>query len=463
MTLYVQGWPHTTCGQSDTMLEIRRVPLPGFVEYALDSAAEASEIDACTNNVLRLYGEPAPLEEIVGPPLARAEIQEWVDAIVRGEKPENRREANAIAMTAYASSLLAQLDEQWRGALIYDGLRGLSYQISSVSEIISSWAITDAVQGGSSERFKHGREVQLDRHRNPYRRVYRRLCAPSFIRHYAKRLGQGEIGSLLRSTEHMLALLQTVPHSCIRKDPQIWSAFDEQLEFFRQNRTQRIAEEETRLWQGAFTEERAQAQIDPKRKKLLKRASKMASGVLGQAATGALARGEKIKVEGPSLVLQLQKRGMLSDFGHSTLDVQLLDHAGVPLADLCIYQDNVPAIDQAVGLSLMVQSGLEEQLLDEANLIRVTEAGAENALVAAKQRSCTAAAIDWAAQNFAGARSSHFRGHWTWEEERAWQKKYWEATKQVWIDAIVVRVLGRNRKLVQSLLGQERLNEVPDL
>ena len=426
-------------------LLIRQSPLPGPVEYSIDGATEAAEIDACTSSTLRLYGDPATLEEIVGKPLTEAQIIERREMWARGQRPETVPRAQiARHMMAHADDILVNLDERRRGALIYDGLRGVRFSISTMCEVYSNWALTDTIEGGSMERFKEANEIRLDRFGRPYRRTYRKLCSPSFIRRYIRH--SRELDTMRVSTTVLLRRLNAVPVRCVRNDPEIWADMDAQLAAFVEHRKKQVAEEERIFWRNAIpADPRATPKADPKRRKILKRASAIASSVLGVAAVNALARGEKIKVDGPTLSIEMKKRGMLSDVGHGGLSVSLVDHSGVLLADLCIYQDSIPVIDQAVGFALMVQSGLEKEFVDEANIIRTTPSGEANPMVVERYKKSLAANII--------NTPLHMRGRWSYDQEREWSRKYLAATRPVWVDVMTTALLGRSRKTVEAILA----------
>jgi hypothetical protein len=433
-------------------MEIRRTPLPGHVEYTLDAATECGEIDACTSSTLRLYGDPERLDAIVGKPLNAEDITARL-AIPADRRPQqifssqNDRIKIAVQLMASADDILPQLEDQRRGALIHDGLRGVRFQMNSLCEVLADWALTDTVEGGSLEAFKKGRAILLDKRGAPYRRTYRMLCSPSYIRRYVKRIHSEEIGSLRRSVSVLTARIETVPRNYVYSNEIVWADMEEQLASFREHRSREVAELERRLTArdmeivpSAFKQ--LPTHMDPKRRKLLKRASKIASSVLGVQAVNALARGDKIKVEGPTITLQMQKRGLLTDFGHGQLSVAILDHSGVPLADLCIYQDKVPVIDQAVGFALMIQSGMEKELVDESNIIRATADGEKNELIAEKTRSTIN-------RELGGIRQ--ISGRWGYETHRQWARRYWEETKPIWLDTVAVAVMGRNRKMFATL------------
>jgi hypothetical protein len=419
------------------MLPIRQTPLPPPVEYALDSAAEGGEIDLCTSSTLRLYGDAIALDELVGRPR--------MTRFAAGQKPENTRRVAALKMMDMADEILPQLDLERKGALIHDGIKGVRLSINSISEAMCSWALEDAVEGGAMEAFK---PVPLvDRHGRPHRRIMRRLCSPSFIRRYVKRSDQ--LYELKSSMTRLLQRVQSVPLRYVTaNDDLLWRDMDAQIAAYREHRRGQREQEEREFWRRAIpTDQRPEApKLDRGKRKILKRASKIASSVLGVTAVNALSRGDKIKVDGPSLSLQIQKRGMLTDTGHGTLDIAFTDHGGALLAKLCVYQENIPAIDQAVGFALMMQSGLEKELLDEANLTTVTDEGQRNEMIVGRH-----------AKAIAGSRTGvrfvgrHMR--WGYEQEQAWRQIYWLKTKPMWTDTVTVVVLGRNRKMIERIAG----------
>ena len=293
------------------------------------------------------------------------------------------------------------------------------------------------------ERFKEANEIRLDRFGRPYRRTYRKLCSPS-----SSVAISDTLANLTRpvSDHSSVTPAQRGASRCVRNDPEIWADMDAQFAAFVEHRKKELAEEERIFWRNAIpADPRATPKADPKRRKILKRASAIASSVLGVAVVNALARGEKIKVDGPTLSIEMKKRGMLSDVGHGGLSVSLVDHSGVLLADLCIYQDSIPVIDQAVGFALMVQSGLEKEFVDEANIIRTTPSGEANPMVVERYKKSLAANII--------NTPLHMRGRWNYDQEREWSRKYLAATRPVWVDVMTTALLGRSRKTVEAILA----------
>jgi hypothetical protein len=239
--------------------------------------------------------------------------------------------------------------------------------------------------------------------------------------------------------------------------------FDEQLAAFREHRRIEFEAEERAFYTevlGPARERNRYRRLPQKlrrkaqegNKKILKRAVKIASSVLGVHAVSALARGDKINVEGPNMTLQMQKSGFLTDMGMHAIDVAMLDHSGELLAKLCVYQDKVPAIDQAVGFALMVQSGMEKELVDEANIVTLTPAGQSNIIIAERQQRALQSVERMGAPALNCAQRNRIQfGH---DQDRWWHRKYWEETKHIWIDTVTAAVLGPHRKMFNALAAQ---------
>ena len=96
---------------------------------------------------------------------------------------------------------------------------------------------------------------------------------------------------------------------------------------------------------------------------------------------------------------------------------------GVRLADLCVYHENTPALDQLTALSLAMQAGEEDEILKTANLSRVTDAGRAHPLILER-----------------GIAERRVRRY---DEVREKNEAYWLETKQMWTDTLGVFVLGR--------------------
>lgn len=454
------------------MLAVRDDILSSAIERALDSAAEAGEIDACTASVLRLYGCERDLERIVRSHSV-SEAEMVADVVENGVRRtgamiswRGRRESMAARFVALADELFFQIDAPLRGALLWDGLGSLRAAALSMANVLSAWALVDEVQGGCLENFRRGRHVALDRHHSPHRRAWRRLCSPSFVRRYVRR--SSELGPLRGSADALRRRLAATPTACVRDDHSVWCDLEERLATWRAEHQKRLEDEDRQFWQRSILTEttaekrrlgkRLPALLERRRRSVLRRAAATAASVIGPAAVGALARGELIELEPcDDLVLRVRPRRGLASRGHGVLDVAAHAPGGELLAELCVYQDGVPALDQVVGLALMARSGLAGQVIDEANLTLVTEAGAEHRVVGARHRRALES------DQF---RAWHDRRHerardrrWTHDEELAWCRQYWAKTRALWVDATEVAAMGRSRKMIYSLTRGVAISE----
>ena len=93
------------------------------------------------------------------------------------------------------------------------------------------------------------------------------------------------------------------------------------------------------------------------------------------------------------------------------------------LANMCLYHDKTPALDQLTAIALAVSAGEEAEIMQTANLSRVTAAGRAHPLV--QQR-------------------GHGEARWRPRDDVARKNEaYWQDTRDVWTECIGVFVLGR--------------------
>jgi len=439
-------------------MEVRTTALPGHVEYHIDCATEGGEIDWCVSNTLRLYGDADVMDEIIGSPLTIQDIRDRVARLPL--RPWNNRRSIAEELTAHAEKILPQLPIERQGALIYSGIASLFFIIASSTEYWSNCAISDAIDGGYLEPYRRGRHLRIGRNGKPFKNMMRRLHSPSFIRRYVKR--SEPIEELRQVANAALRRLDLVPIGLVRD-----AGEDLRRELNAQMEAGRIAlrEREDRMTEAFRAEaaagRKAVRQMRAKvraRRRVLKRASVMAAGILGMATVGALARGEPIRIDGPTVTLEVQRRTSLAAIGHGTLAISLLDHGGTRLADLCVYIDDTPAIDQVTGFALCMRSGLEAEVLKTANLTMVTPAGKGHPAIATRRVNQIAEELlrprDEVMER---AAARHIQRRTTWEDERTRNEAYWKATEKIWLAAVAARVLGSNRRALAALCSRTKL------
>lgn len=112
-------------------------------------------------------------------------------------------------------------------------------------------------------------------------------------------------------------------------------------------------------------------------RKALGRSFTLLSSIAGRRTARACIDGEAIVVEGRRFVFRLRVANLRST-AHGAIEVFVTDKDGVELAALCVYIDETPALDQMAALILNVTSGNEDEIIRRANVIRSTQAAAEN-------------------------------------------------------------------------------------
>jgi hypothetical protein len=396
------------------------------VEYFLDCAQEAVEMDACTAMTLRLYGDDASLL-----PLATQRFCSF-----------RKRLDHCMSMAEIADGILARLPPARRAGLVHLGLRGVSYETVQMAEVFSNWAIDDATEGGDLEPF---RDRPRCRGGTIFKRTARRLHSPKFVRRYVKHHA--------READHLQALADLV----IRRARELPgpAALDRSL---------------TEDWRAQLNhrktvEQRVSRRDARKARKVVLRSLRSALGICGPETVTAFLRGEEVKLVGAESILVLRKRGLLTDRGHGCVSVGLLDRNGIRLADLCTFVEGTPTLDQLSAFALWMGSGEDRAVLETANVITLSPAGEGHPLLARKAETRLRIrdealaelvrlvgpdrAADLIGEPIAGRRP--FIRQITYEERRARNDAYWEETKGHWIEAMMVMIVGyRNFPILKA-------------
>ncbi|WP_456717694.1 MULTISPECIES: hypothetical protein [unclassified Bradyrhizobium] len=122
--------------------------------------------------------------------------------------------------------------------------------------------------------------------------------------------------------------------------------------------------------------------IEQKRKekrlrKAINRSYALLSSIAGRQTARACIDGDTIVVDGKKFDFRLRVANLRST-AHGAVEVFVTDKDAVELAALCVYIDQTPALDQMAALILNVTSGNEDEIVRRANIIRSTQAAAEN-------------------------------------------------------------------------------------
>lgn len=122
--------------------------------------------------------------------------------------------------------------------------------------------------------------------------------------------------------------------------------------------------------------------VEQKRKekrlrRAINRSYTLLASVAGRHTARACIDGDTIVVDGKKFDFRLRVANLRST-AHGAVEVFVTDKNAVELAALCVYIDETPALDQVAALILTVASGNEDEIVRRANIIRSTQAAAEN-------------------------------------------------------------------------------------
>lgn len=449
-------------------MELREGPLPGLVEFFLDSALEEGEIDGCTYMTCRLYGYSEILYPIADGPFEGL----------------RRRLSKCDEMSAHADDILEKLPVERRLGLLWEGAASIPTEISRLAPVLAYWAIGDEVEGGYLLPFKRPRKVMKDG--SVPKGIWRRCCSPGWIHRYIKN-DKSAVARRKRCYETMHRVTRFAEGRLPLADDSLHEAMMRQMT--RRTNDPAYAEEWSRVtddrilrhglghletkFSGTSAAAKAQILAERKqrrlelshRKKVLKRAVPLAIDVLGEDAVRDLAHGKPLMLMGTECGFLVRPRASLATRGHGGLSVELVDSEHKPLASLCVYYKNTPVIDQVTAMALEVKSGLEREIVATANIIRAPAEAWEHPVMAfhnLQRRTIEA---------FGGAdlgpdRVLHRYSDWdrlTKEREAL----YWFKTGDIWIRDLTIFCVGAKAAptimsvVKKAIDAQNRLNAQP--
>lgn len=123
---------------------------------------------------------------------------------------------------------------------------------------------------------------------------------------------------------------------------------------------------------------RAQKQKERGLRKAITRSYRLLGSIAGAETARACLDGDQITVAGRNFDFRLRVANLRST-AHGAIEVFVTDKSAVELANLCIYIDQTPALDQMAALILDVTTGNEDEIIRRSNIIRSTEAATSNA------------------------------------------------------------------------------------
>lgn len=388
-------------------MTIQATPFAPDVQWYLDCALEHGELDAGSHVALRLYATRREVTDIIDgvPPIGYYLSDRTVSARLR----------TTSRLADLADRLLADQHIDRRGAVAWAGIQHLKSEVDSLAWCCATWAIEDEIKGGCLKPYIRTAMSTYQRRYEISPKLRRRLYGPNWVRRYVKT--NDDARTLRNKGSRALVRLAGVDLGSVRSAGDVIARdIKAQHEGYRRW-NEHIVRNMASMFSVTDREQRS-------RRKVLKRAASTAVALIGRDPVSDFVAGRVVTLKGETINLEIGRIGSSAVIGHSGLHVTAACPAtGVRLADLCVYHENTPALDQFTALGLAMQAGDEAEIIKTANLSRVSEAGRAHPLI-------------------------QDRGL----PERAWRPRddvqekneiYWQETKQMWIDTLGVFVLGR--------------------
>lgn len=357
------------------MIELLSLPLHAYV--VLDTLYDDNLIDEGTYLTVMARMPHAEASALFD----EMETYEQRSAHSKTGKLAGKREFGK-ELTARADAVIAGLAADERHAIAELRRKWLSRHCMSLAWFFAISSFEDQTTGGCLEPYL--REVRIHPNGRPFRKVWRLIHSPEFIRD--KVAGEHESTAFAADAKRILA------------EPAAASVDTDLVDRWRQRIEEErgIARDENwRLFMRRHGDPMAPYVLTPKalekRRRVLKRAFRTAVRVLSPADVSKFARGDSIRLEGQCLDLIIERGGSLAGIGAHQLGISVAARGGGRLADLCLYIDKTPALDQLTGLALAMAAGEDEQIVRDANVIRVYPAGENHPLLMGRKRAQVAA------------------------------------------------------------------------
>lgn len=405
-------------------MDIRLTPLDDRDQCFLDSAAESGEMTAACTAVLGLHGDARRIAAIIN------------DRVLGPGCGHRTRRGLCARLSGYGYELLAEMPEQRRAGFLAIGLSGALHWTAEIVHALTSWAYEDMTTGGALENFRS--IPRCDHRYRATKGVARKLHAPGWIARYV-RLNDTvlEARDVVRPLLEMCRATIPDPHHL-----EISADFERQMSAFRLvwAKTERgpdyigapgfdaptLSSYEHITRDTPISRPKPYLVLEKKQRRVIGRAAVMAAAIIGSSAVSAFARGEPVVLPGSDIDLKITRIASSASIGHGRLGVSVLDRGGEHVADLCVYIDGTPALDQLTALALHMQAGLERDVIETANVIRYGAAAADHPVF--KER-------------VANRRAGPVVNSWDLRRE-AWIE-YREATKHLYLREVRKVVFGR--------------------
>lgn len=446
-------------------------PLPPDVAYVIDQMMEDDLIDSGTYAALNMYADRKALDDVLdGSPFDRRREPKdaAIEAIAVDSQPLEpvpldtmrelgrlciaRKRALALAVVRLTDRTLHDLPDSIQGAIAFESIRWLRKTIKSLACHEADWAYEDATVGGAMMPHRH--VVRLDGLGHAFKRDMRRLNSRSFIARYVRRCDS--IASFEPMAKLLLDRAQRVPLMFLKDTLQDHVAVLEQ---------RRVAakEDALRRFIDAYQAEKNDRKASPRperkrairyRRQVIKRALKTASAIVGDRVVSAFVRGEWVCFDGCRFDIMVRCVFSVARLGHGSLDVRAVESGNPlkPLADLCVYIEDTPALDQLTGFWLLMTAGREDELIRTANVIKSYPAGDVHPAFAERAKERRLAdhignADNWTALPPTPRKRSGNRWY-DRAKQRQLNESYTAATEPIWVERLTLELCGRRGKLL---------------
>lgn len=393
-----------------------QAPLPHDIQYILDEALEQDDLNGFDHLVLTLFADRQQLEYIISAPRPSG----W----------KNGTAPMCLVLDELAHNTADNLPIEEQTALIAASLLREKPRLESLAWCHADWNYTDSTEGGALKPFK--RRARVDSRDRPIGQIKRRLRDQRSINRFVA-------GVDCESTFHAEKL--ALPLRQRRVWPDHPSQADQLEQYFaEQHRRYNAARERATAQYMSQSHKQPVRQRKREQQSLRKaviRSAEAASAVIGRGNVMTLARGEPVFITGQEVTFRLAIR-QLHQLGHGALDIHLCDKTGINrLADVCLYFDDTPALEQVAAIAMHIEAGEELELVKTGNLSNISPAGAMHPVVGERLKQRRAAAEDLAnmiAQNSQLHRQAHS------DMRRILRSEYADKSTPLYLEPLIDRV-----------------------
>lgn len=380
-------------------MKIQTTPLDDHDYHSLDAMVEFGDLDCGSYLALVLFAD-------------RDEIRH----LFHCDEDPGWRFRISQRLTAVADRVFVELPIEQQGHLTYAAITHGCRTLRTVANTYADWAITDMCEGGALAPFKRNYKHLYD-FRIP-NRTKRKLYSRKWIKRYVR--SAKETSTLKILFKNIFRRMDSLPFECVVDGE----------DFIQTSLELQIAALNSRNVRPAAA--RTITREEKKRRKVLKKSMRAARSLVPASDLTAFIRREDIMVRGQNLILKVKRSRSIMSEGHGVLSVSVHDLEERHLANLCVYFEDTPAVDQLIAMMLYVSSGCEAEFIRAANITYLTGLGKDHPML--KDRVLPPVPHI--------TRRGVSPMHVPYEVIRERFTVYWRDTKHLWISEIASQVLG---------------------